>query len=149
MEQEYHTILVGIDGSKHAEEAFKKAIEIARRNHGKVIAVNVVDQPVASYMGYSSIGESELYQEEEISSVMINEVKEHAKHVDFHDLEAIIAYGSPKEELAKNLPNEYKIDLIMVGQSGKPATERFVMGSVASYVTRTAPCDVLVVSRDE
>lgn len=149
MEQEYHTILVGIDGSKHAEEAFKKAIEIARRNHGKVIAVNVVDQPVASYMGYSSIGESELYQEEEISSVLLNELKEHAKRVDFHDLEAIIAYGSPKEELAKNLPHEYKIDLIMVGQSGKHATERFMMGSVASYVTRTAPCDVLVVSQAE
>lgn len=37
----------------------------------------------------------------------------------------------------------------MVGQSGLNAVERFMTGSVASYVIRRAPCDVLIVSDEE
>ena len=51
--------------------------------------------------------------------------------------------------MAINLPKKYKIDLIMVGQSGLNAVERFMTGSVASYVIRRAPCDVLIVSDEE
>lgn len=35
MEQNYQTVLVGIDGSEQATEAFEKAVEVARRNEGK------------------------------------------------------------------------------------------------------------------
>lgn len=34
----------------------------------------------------------------------------------------------------------------MVGQSGLNAVERFITGSVASYVIRQAPCDVLIIT---
>jgi nucleotide-binding universal stress UspA family protein len=37
----------------------------------------------------------------------------------------------------------------MVGQSGLNAVERFMMGSVASFVIREARCDVLIVSPEE
>ena len=64
-------------------------------------------------------------------------------------IEGIIAYGSAKEAMAKQLPEKYGIDLIMVGQSGLNAVERFITGSVASYIIREAKCDVLVVSPSE
>ena len=48
--------------------------------------------------------------------------------------------------MAKELPEKYQVDLIMVGQSGLNAVERLMTGSVASYVIREATCDVLVVS---
>ena len=51
--------------------------------------------------------------------------------------------------MAKQLPEKYGIDLIMVGQSGLNAVERFITGSVASYIIREAKCDVLVVSPSE
>ncbi len=57
-----------------------------------------------------------------------------------------MAYGSVRESMAVKLPKKYQIDLIMIGQSGLNAVERFMTGSVASYVIRQAPCDVLVVS---
>ncbi|WP_369677190.1 universal stress protein, partial [Enterococcus faecium] len=61
----------------------------------------------------------------------------------------IIAYGSVRESMAVKLPKKYAIDLIMVGQSGLNAVERFMTGSVASYVIRHSPCDVLIVSDEE
>ncbi|WP_313540665.1 universal stress protein, partial [Enterococcus sp.] len=42
--QRYQNILVGIDGSEQAKDAFKKAVEVARRNQGKVYAATIIDQ---------------------------------------------------------------------------------------------------------
>ena len=57
-------------------------------------------------------------------------------------------YGAPKAVIAKDLPEEKNIDLIMIGATGLNAVERLLIGSVTEYVTRTADCDVLVVRTD-
>ncbi|HAZ9508125.1 TPA: universal stress protein, partial [Enterococcus faecium] len=85
----------------------------------------------------------------ETAKEMIEECKEYGKSVDYTNIEGIIAYGSVRESMAVKLPKKYEIDLIMVGQSGLNAVERFMTGSVASYVIRHSPCDVLIVSDEE
>lgn len=146
MNQNYLTILVGVDGSDQATEAFKKAVEVARRNQGKVYVANVIDQQVPALMGYAPLDTSIIEQEKETAKELIQECKRYAQSVGFSEVEGIVAYGSAKEALAKQLPAEYKIDLIMVGQTGLNVVERLVMGSVASYVIREAKRDVLVVA---
>jgi nucleotide-binding universal stress UspA family protein len=42
-----------------------------------------------------------------------------------------------------------QIDLIVMGTHGRKAMERFLMGSVAEKVVRTAPCPVLTVRNPE
>ena len=42
----------------------------------------------------------------------------------------VLAYGSPKNIIAKELPKEYNIDLIMLGATGLNAVERLFIGSV-------------------
>lgn len=65
------------------------------------------------------------------------------KNVDFS-----VEYGAPKVIIAKDIPDEKNIDLIMIGATGLNAVERILIGSVTEYVTRTAQCDVLVVRTD-
>lgn len=96
-------------------------------------------------MGYTPLNDSIVDHETDEVKKMINECKDYAKSVGFESVEGIIAYGSAKEAMAKKLPEKYDIDLIMVGQSGLNAVERFVTGSVASYIIREARCDVLIV----
>lgn len=144
--QRYQNILVGIDGSEQAKDAFKKAVEVARRNQGKVYAATIIDQQMPTMMGYAPLDSSILEQEKDTAQKMIDECKAYAESVDFALVEGVIAYGSIKDALATQLPDEYNIDLIMVGQSGLNAVERFMMGSVASFVIREARCDVLIVS---
>ncbi|MEE1498486.1 MAG: universal stress protein, partial [Enterococcus hirae] len=85
-------------------------------------------------------------QQTEAAKQMIEDCKAYGKTVDYQKIEGIVAYGSVRESMAVNLPKKYAIDLIMVGQSGLNAVERFMTGSVSSYVIRRAPCDVLIVS---
>ncbi|MGX7131314.1 universal stress protein [Enterococcus songbeiensis] len=147
--QAYKNILVGIDGSEQAKEAFRKAIEVARRNEGKVYVANVIDQQLYTMMGYSSLNQNIIDQETEAAKEMIEEYKAYGASVHFKNIEGIIAYGSAKEAMAKQLPEKYQIDLVMMGQSGLNAVERFMTGSVASHVIREAPCDVLVITNEK
>lgn len=147
MEQRYERILVGMDGSDQAKDAFKKAIEVARRNQGEVVVAVIIEQQVpVMTMGYAPLSESILDELARQAQELIKECEEYATSVDFHQVTGVINYGSPKSLLAYELPKKYQIDLIMVGQSGLNAMERFVTGSVASYVILNAPCDVLIIS---
>lgn len=143
--QTYKTILVGVDGSEQANLAYKRAIEVAKRNQGRVIVVHVIENKLYTMMGYSTMNDSLISQETEAAHEILNECKEFAKEVGFNQIETLITYGVAKELMAKQLPEKYKVDLIMVGQSGLNAVERMVVGSVSNYIIRYAPCDVLVV----
>ncbi|WP_229248311.1 universal stress protein [Desulfosporosinus shakirovi] len=39
----YNNILVGVDGSKESENAFDKAVAIAKRNEAKLFMTHIVD----------------------------------------------------------------------------------------------------------
>lgn len=145
MEQKYLRILVGIDGSEQAFAAFRRAVEVARRNNGIVYVASVIDQQFYNVLGYASINESIIDSETQSVKDMIQECKDYGKSVSYEKIEGVIAYGSAKDAMAHQLPKEYNIDLIMVGQSGLNAVERIMMGSVSSFIIREAPCDVLVV----
>ncbi|MEI5993691.1 universal stress protein [Candidatus Enterococcus mansonii] len=147
--QTYKTILVGVDGSEQADLAYKQAIEVARRNNGRVIVAHVIENQVYTMMGYSSLNDSLLDQETENAKEILNECEQYAKSVDFTQVETMITYGAVKEVMCKTLPEKYDVDLIMVGQSGLNAVERFMIGSVSSYIIRHAPCDVLIVHPDK
>lgn len=146
MEQTYKRVLVGVDGSDHAFAAFKKAVEVARRNNGEVFVAAIIEQQLPTIMGMYPVGESFLEEESNRKNRLLNECVDYANSVDFSAVTKILMYGQPKILLSSELPREHKIDLIMVGQSGLNQIEKMMIGSVASYVIRKAPCDVLVVS---
>lgn len=143
--QSYKNILVGIDGSDQAIEAFKKALAVAKRNDGTVYVANVIDHQFYTFMSYSPLNENIMDQLTENAKELIADCKQIGKEFGYEKIEGVIAYGSAKEAMAKTLPEKYQVDLVMVGQSGLNAAERFMTGSVASYVIKEATCDVLVV----
>lgn len=143
--QEYQGILVGIDGSPQAREAFDKALAVAKRNNAKIVVAHIIENRLYGNMVYSLTNADLIQQETDRSKEMLEEYQTYAKTKGCDTVETILAFGSPKVLMAEELPAKYNIDLIMVGQSGLSAVEKFVMGSVSDYVIRHAPCDVLVV----
>ena len=146
MKQEYKHILVAIDGSTESELAFQKAVQVAIRNEATLLLVQVID-PIA-FQSFS--GSEELMNEQvivQISEQVKGNMEDYlktAKELGVKNVRYTIEYGSPKRIIAKDLAEEKKIDLIMIGATGLNALERFFMGSVSSYVIREASCDVLV-----
>ncbi|WP_214464665.1 universal stress protein, partial [Levilactobacillus brevis] len=65
------------------------------------------------------------------------------------DATTIQASGSVKEQIATTIPNEYDIDLIVIGKTGRDALSRLVLGSTTAYVVRKAKANVTVVNMDD
>ncbi|QIL45709.1 universal stress protein [Vagococcus coleopterorum] len=147
--QEYQRILVGIDGSDQARNAFNKALAVAKRNNAKVIVAHVIENKLYGNMGYSLVTPDLVQRETDRSKELLAEYKDYARAQGCDTVETVLAFGSAKVLMGSELPEEHNVDLIMVGQSGLSAVEKFMMGSVSDYVIRHAPCDVLVIRPEE
>ena len=139
----YTNILVAVDGSTEAEWAFKKAIEIAKRNDAQITLAHVIDtRTFATVEAYDrTISErADMFARE-----LMEKYKSQAIKAGVPQVEYIIDYGSPKIIIPKEIAKKNKVDLIICGATGLNAVERFLIGSVSENITRYAPCDVLVV----
>lgn len=149
LEQSYKTILVGIDGSDQAEAAFVKAIQVAKRNPGAtIITAHIVENHQFGAIDMPSINVEATTDEVDNLREIMQDYAKRASKQGFDQVKSILVFGSAKLLMSRQIPKEYQVDLIMVGQSGLNAMQRFMMGSVSSAIVRDAPCDVLVVRKE-
>ncbi|ETA75058.1 universal stress protein [Ligilactobacillus equi] len=149
MLQRYKKILVPVDGSFESELTFKKAIDVAKRNGDdtQIRLVHVVD--TRAFQNISSFDTAMVEEVTETAKKTMEGYVKEANEAGVKNIDFSVEYGAPKAVIAKDLPEEEGIDLIMIGATGLNAVERLLIGSVTEYVTRTAACDVLVVRTDE
>lgn len=143
----YKNILVAVDGSKQAAWAFKKAIEIAKRNDASLVMTHIIDlRTFATVEAYDRTVSERATQ---FATELMENYKQQALEAGIKDAEYDIDYGSPKVKIAKDVAKKYNADLIICGATGMNAVERFFIGSVSEHITRYASCDVLVVRTDK
>jgi nucleotide-binding universal stress UspA family protein len=139
--QQFKRIVVGTDGSGHAEVAVQKAFSLADLLKTPVVAVYVVD-PV-HFQGFppdSVVADMTKILREEADRVM-GEVRQRAEAAGIK-LQTMVREGRPAEELCTVAKAD---DLIVVATHGRRGLGRILLGSVAENVVRHAPCPVLVV----
>lgn len=146
MLQQYNRIMVAVDGSQEAELAFKKALNVAKRNQAELLLLHVID--ARAFQTMTSFDTMLAEQATDMAKNSLKEYEETAQKSGVDRIKTLIEYGSPKTVIAKYIPDEYNIDLILLGATGLNAVERLFIGSVSEYVIRHAPCDVLVVRTD-
>ncbi|WP_423799301.1 universal stress protein [Neobacillus sp. SAB-20_R2A] len=139
----YQHILVAIDGSKEADWAFKKGIEVAKRNNSSLLLVHVIDtRSFALIEAYDTVvGE----RAEKLAKDMLENYQKQAEDAGLSNVQYEIDFGSPKVRIPRDLAKKHNVDLIICGATGMNMVERFFIGSVSEHITRYAPCDVLIV----
>lgn len=147
MLKEYKKILVAIDGSDESEQAFKKAVHVAKRNNSILYLAHVID--IRAFESVSSFDENLAAEATNIAKETLDGYVVYGNEHGVEDIHCLIEYGAPKTVLSNQLQKEHDIDLIMLGATGLNAMERILIGSVSSYVSRHADCDVLIVRTDE
>ncbi len=141
---QYKSIVVAVDGSKEAEYAFKKAIDVAKRNdETKLNLVNVID--TRSFAAIEAYDRTIAERAQSFSEELLDGYKKQAEEAGVKNVNVIIEYGSPKAIITKELSKVVEADLIVCGATGLNAVERFLIGSVSEAIVRSAKCDVLVV----
>ena len=145
MANHYKSIVVAVDGSKEAEYAFRKSIDVAKRNKGSILnIVNIIDTRSFETYERSSVERAQQRSEE-----LVNGYKAQAEAEGIENVKVVIEQGSPRNIITKEIANLVDADLIMCGATGLSAVQRFLIGSVSEAIVRTANCDVLVIRTPE
>ncbi|UJL46764.1 universal stress protein [Virgibacillus sp. NKC19-16] len=140
----YKNILVAVDGSKTAQYAFRKSIDVAKRYEGSIInIVNVID--TRSVVTNRSIIDQAQQQAEEL----LSGYKEQAMAEGIENVNTVIEHGSPRSIITNEISNEVEADVIICGATGLNTVERFLIGSVSESIVRSATCDVLIIRTPE
>ena len=140
---EIKKILVPIDGSDASKNAVAYGAESAKAHGAELILVCIADVNSAAYpimgvtldkFGFSNIKK----KAESMMEAAKAEVPEGVT------CSTRVETGIPGSAIA-SIVEEEKIDMVVMGNSGKGAVSSFVMGSVSQYVIHHVKCPVLVV----
>lgn len=136
------SVVVGVDGSAQAEEAFEQAVEICLRLEAPLRIVTVV--PVANI--YYLTGpppavpdEEQVRYHWELASRLVERAKVRGvKEVGFDVLD-----GNPVDAILDYLDRDPP-GLLVVGARGLSRAQRLILGSVSSALVQQAKCSVMV-----
>jgi nucleotide-binding universal stress UspA family protein len=124
---EYSNILVATDGSVHAAAAVKKAVDIAKRCGGGILAVSAMRDD-------SGRDEAEKYANEAADISRKEGVP----------VETATPIGRPYDMIVETAGGR-GVGLIVIGTYGRSGLSRMLMGSTTERVIGLAGCGVLVV----
>ena len=147
MSLEYKQLLVAVDGSQEAEWAFKKSIEITKRNNAVLNLIHVVD--TRSFTAMTKRVPSLDDQIFDFGKKLLEKYKNEAEAAGIPEVNVFVAPGSPNKVISRDFANRVNADLVVCGAQGLNALEHYFLGSVSQHIVSSSPCDVLVVRRDK
>ena len=142
-------IIVAIDGSPQSDKAAEEAVRLASISGTKfksqLYAVMVLpSMKTPSYTDFfPEKPATEMPGWQEKRDRLFYVVEKAAAEADV-DLESLVLYGDPTEELML-MAEEKGCDVIVVGSSGKGRVKRTLLGSVSTKISLHAHCSVYIV----
>ena len=125
-------ILVAVDSSRHAENAFKYASYMAKKCGCGLLIAHVLEEFVG--VGHSILKELE-QNDLELLQKYKSRAKESAASI---SVDVIESRGNDVAEEILRLADEQKADTIVVGSRGLKASNEFLMGSTSYKITHYA-----------
>ena len=136
-------ILCPIDLSETSRHAFQEAVHVAQRE-GASITLLRVHAPTA-VTSIEDLGEDLQSVLERGDRAAFKEwVEEETAGVKGVEVDERFVIAEPATAIVE-LAEEEGYDLIVIGNKGRTAVNRFLLGSVSSKVMHHAPCNVLLV----
>ena len=132
-------ILVGIDGSIHADKAFEYAAAFAKRFEGShLLIVNIFEK--FATVGYSVTDELQKDREE-----MLRKYLDRAKAMGLKSVDIREEEGSSAANQLLEIAKRENIDTIVVGGRGQYLAEDFLLGSTSYKLAQSAKCALVII----
>ncbi|MBB6122040.1 universal stress protein [Nocardiopsis algeriensis] len=142
-EQRSPRVVVGVDGSEHAQAAVEWAAAAAARRDQELVVVYALGMPVivSAYGGPARFAPSEDIDQQ--AAGLLEEVRDRvAKLQPSVEVRTVTALEEAPLAL---LRNSHPHDLVVVGTRGMSSFKSMFVGSVSIRVSAHAPCPVVVV----
>ncbi len=140
----YKHILLATDFSPHARRAGQRARELADKYQARLSLVHVFDDFVLYDEFYEPVAEERFALQQTLQDAARQHLETLAGEIGIEDpADVHLLVGAPKATILAHA-EEHDVDLIIAGSHGRRGLAR-LLGSVASGIVNSAPCDVLTV----
>lgn len=145
----FTSILVPMDGSKHAQKAAHVAVDLAKKYGAKVVFMTVtrkfqVSDNLRRFMQAENLMGEPQYLIDEMTKHIMSDARDYAKQEGLAKFEVIVREGQPARTIVEYAKN-HDVDLIVMGSRGLGDVEGALLGSVSHKVSNLAPCMVTTV----
>ena len=137
----YRTVLVPTDGSDPAAAALDVGIDVATVAAAAVHLLSVVD---VTSLGVDVRADIQAAALEEGAHDVVDAAAERANAAGI-DSTTAVEFGGSVPAVVRSYITDNDVDLVVVGTHGRTGFDRYVLGSVAEALVRTAPVPVLTV----
>jgi len=141
----YENVLVPTDGSDAATHAAEHTLSLAASLDATVHVLSVVDEATLGLDVRSTISEEE---SERAATDAVEAIVSEAETRGVTNTVRHIEHGTPVEEILDCIESN-DIDAVGMGATGRRATDRILLGSVAEKTVRSAPVPVMTVADPE
>ncbi|WP_229068947.1 universal stress protein [Actinoplanes sp. DH11] len=140
---DWHSIVVGVDGSPGSRKALTWAAAEAARHGTDLVVLNVWEHTLLPPAGSVSVSERFVPDpSQRTADDLLQVIKEELGEEPPVLVRPVVRQGSPAKML---IEESAQADLLVVGQRGHGGFAGLVLGSVSQHVSAYAKCTVAVV----
>lgn len=132
-------ILVGVDGSIHANKAFDYATSLAIRfEESHLLIVNIFEK-------FATVGHSITEELQEDREEMLRKYLDKARTMGLKSVDVLQEEGSSAAKQILEIASRENIDTIVIGSRGQYLAEDFLLGSTSYKLAQSAKCSLIII----
>jgi len=140
----FKNILVPYDGTSFSNRAFRKALDIAKKDNSKITIFTVIEGEYSAIMGYSKINPQVIKKQQSAAKKYIYKLESSAKNSGV-SITVKIKQGTKIVKEILDFAKSKKFNLIVMGSHGRTGINKLILGSVSNGVVQQARCSIMVV----
>lgn len=143
-DMDYDRVFVSLDGTDRQDKVLERAILVAANNNADLYIGHVIDSTALETAGTYPV---DLIPELErgFRASIADGVARAEAEPGVGSIKVLVRCGRIRETLKEEMIDQVKPDVIVCGARGLSPIKYALLGSISTFLLRSAPCDILVV----
>lgn len=146
----YQKIVVPLDGSRWSERAIPRAKEIARVHDAELLLLHVYQQKAGDYAGqWALAGQQQIADQtyDQLREQLVS-LRNRLRQEGLQAREVMVRSNNPAQAIVDFVDSEDGINMVVMSTHGRTGLSRWLLGSVAQKVVKSARWPVTLVHPD-
>ena len=143
-DMDYDRVFVSLDGTDRQDKVLERAILVAANNNADLYIGHVIDSTALETAGTYPVDLIPELERGFRASIAAGVARAEAEP-GVGSVKVLVRCGRIRETLKEEMIDQVKPDVIVCGARGLSPIKYALLGSISTFLLRSAPCDILVV----
>ena len=143
-DMDYDRVFVSLDGTDRQDKVLERAILVAANNNADLYIGHVIASTALETAGTDPVDQSPALERGFRASIADGVARAEAEP-GVGSVKVLVRCGRIRETLKEEMIDQVKPDIIVCGARGLSPIKYALLGSISTFLLRSAPCDILVV----